>query len=519
MEPVALYRKYRSRTFEELIGQEHVARTLSAAIEGGRINHAYLFTGPRGTGKTSAARILARQVNRQDAEVADGVDIIEIDAASNNGVDEIRELREKVHVAPNYQDYKVYIIDEVHMLSTAAFNALLKTLEEPPSHAIFILATTEPHKLPQTVISRTQHFPFRLVATQTLTRHLGTIAASEGIEIEDEALELLGHLAEGSVRDGLSLLDQLTGSRGGAITIEDVRAMIGIAHHEQLQELLELVLSQQPAGVVDKLDEIYATGVSARQLLKQLVDTTRLYVRDRISSEVTTAQRARQVLQMLTAIPAHSMHLETALEAGLLEAAWTSTQEGLATKAAIQADTTTDTHSKDAKAAQETSKTSESGASATTKIQKTKSKQTNSKKAKQKPSSKRTTTHTDSAQQPTAAASDPDTVWIDTLSRIKNSHVSLYGLLRNVEVEMTETTCRLSARFQFHYRRLQHAETKAAITEALTAAGGGGIELIIEQRQAQTPRRLNETTSEMADEAETQNATGQVLDILGGEIV
>lgn len=515
MEPVALYRKYRSRTFEELIGQEHIARTLSAAIEDGRISHAYLFTGPRGTGKTSAARILARQVNRQEAETADGVDIIEIDAASNNGVDEIRELREKVHVAPNYQDYKIYIIDEVHMLSTAAFNALLKTLEEPPSHAIFILATTEPHKLPQTVISRTQHFPFRLVAAQTLTQHLSSVAASEEIEIEDEALELLGHLAEGSVRDGLSLLDQLSGSSTGAITVEDVRAMIGIAHHQQLQQLLELVVSRQPAEVIAKLDEIYATGVSARQLLKQLVDTTRLYVREHISSDPAAAQRTRQLLQMLTAIPAHSVHLETALEAGLLEAAWEAEPQKPDTpaqKTTGWTETATKARPKDPKSAQKTSQSSQSDTLATAQ------KQTKRKQTKQKPSSKRPAAATDN-KQTSSLESDPDTIWIDTLSRIKNNHVSLYGLLRNVEVEMTETACRLSARFQFHYRRLQHPETKAAIAEALAAAGGDSIELIIEQRQIQTPRRLHATTNETAEQTETQDATGQVLDILGGEIV
>src|ERR1700712_4322120 len=198
----ALYRKYRSKSLDEVVGQEHITQTLKQALKSGRISHAYLFTGPRGVGKTSIARILAHELNGLAYD--DGrshLDIIEIDAASNNGVEDVRDLREKVYVAPTSGKYKVYIIDEVHMLSKAAFNALLKTLEEPPAHVVFILATTESHKLPDTIISRTQRFVFRPIEATKAVAHLRTIADAEKITISDEALQQIASHGDGSFRD------------------------------------------------------------------------------------------------------------------------------------------------------------------------------------------------------------------------------------------------------------------------------------------------------------------------------
>src|SRR5882757_2916171 len=209
----ALYRKYRSKKLSELVGQEHITKTLEQAIKSGRISHAYLFTGPRGVGKTSTARILAHAIN--GLPYGDGethLDIIEIDAASNNSVEDIRDLREKVYVAPSSGKYKVYIIDEVHMLSKAAFNAILKTLEEPPAHAVFILATTEAHKLPQTIVSRTQRFTFRPIEPAKAVKHLRSIAKAEHIDVDDEALQLVASHGDGSFRDSISLLDQARSS-------------------------------------------------------------------------------------------------------------------------------------------------------------------------------------------------------------------------------------------------------------------------------------------------------------------
>src|SRR3990167_8680284 len=207
----ALYRKYRSKNLDEVVGQEHITETLKNSLKSGKISHAYLLSGPRGVGKTSVARILAHEFNNLKYEDENiHLDIIEIDAASNRRIDEIRDLREKVHITPTSAKYKVYIIDEVHMLTKEAFNALLKTLEEPPEHCIFILATTEAHKLPETIISRTQRFNFKPIPKTAAKTQLQKIAKAEKIKIDDDALELLAEYGEGSLRDIIGMLDQLS---------------------------------------------------------------------------------------------------------------------------------------------------------------------------------------------------------------------------------------------------------------------------------------------------------------------
>jgi len=286
----ALYLKWRSQTFEEVIGQEHVTRTLRHALERGKIAHAYLFCGPRGTGKTSTARILAKAVNclsegeskpcnHCDVCVAinEGrlLDLIEIDAASNTGVDDVRELRDKIGFRPGVARYKVYIIDEVHMLSNAAFNALLKTLEEPPAHVIFILATTEPQRILPTVISRCQRFDFRFVPTSEIRDHLRKIAEAEGMKIEKEALELIAAHAGGAVRDAVTLLDQLTAYGDDGITAQHVQDILGLSSMDTVGDFAEAVLSHDLSAGLGIIGRLVDQGAQLRQFNSDLLEYLR----------------------------------------------------------------------------------------------------------------------------------------------------------------------------------------------------------------------------------------------------
>lgn len=267
----ALYRKYRSKSLREIVGQEHITETLERALKQGKISHAYLFTGPRGVGKTSIARILAHEINGLPyTDDSSHIDIIEIDAASNRRIDEIRELRDKIYVAPTSVKYKVYIIDEVHMLTKEAFNALLKTLEEPPEHAVFILATTDAHKLPDTIISRTQRFTFKPVDAGKVAAHLGDIAKKEKIKITPEALDLLARHGEGSFRDSISLLDQLSG-HDTPIGIEDVQKLLGVPSEESINSLLQSVSEANNTDeLMATLNQLFSGGFQPAAIAKQL---------------------------------------------------------------------------------------------------------------------------------------------------------------------------------------------------------------------------------------------------------
>lgn len=274
----ALYRKYRSKSLDEVIGQSHVTDILGRAIKQGRISHAYLLTGPRGVGKTSIARILAHEINKLPYDDdKTNLDIIEIDAASNNGVEDVRDLREKVQIAPVAALKKIYIIDEVHMLSKAAFNALLKTLEEPPEHVVFILATTDVDKLPATIISRTQRFSFRSIGVPDAVKHLRYIADTEKIKVSDEALELIAERADGSFRDSISLLDQLaslTGDKEG-ITAKLIEASIGLAPKAMVNQILDAVDNHDIEKLVKLLDQANDQGINGVILSQQLTQRVR----------------------------------------------------------------------------------------------------------------------------------------------------------------------------------------------------------------------------------------------------
>ncbi|MEN6407811.1 MAG: DNA polymerase III subunit gamma/tau [Thermoguttaceae bacterium] len=288
---VVVARRYRPQTFSELIGQEHVAQALSNAIASQRVGHAYLFTGARGVGKTSAARILAKALNCEHGpspvpcnqcdicrsiSAGEDVDVLEIDGASNRGIDEIRQLRQNTGVRPSRARFKIYIIDEVHMLTREAFNALLKTLEEPPEHVKFIFCTTEPTKIPITILSRCQRFDFAGILTGSIQKRLQQIVETEGVEAEPEALEVLARRAAGSMRDSQSLLEQLLAFAPGRITVADVHGMLGTAGEQRLAAIVGHLIERNAAGALAELDAAMNAGVDPAQLIEQLFG----YLRD-----------------------------------------------------------------------------------------------------------------------------------------------------------------------------------------------------------------------------------------------
>ena len=291
MEHLALYRKYRSKTFDEIIGQKHITQTLINQINKGEISHSYLFTGTRGTGKTSIAKIFAKAINcphpvngspcnKCDVCKAlsdnSGIDIVEMDAASNNSVDDIRDIRDKVKYPPVNGKYKVYIIDEVHMLTPSAFNALLKTLEEPPSFVVFILATTEIQKIPATILSRCMRFDFKLVSELELGEHLKRIFKDSKITYEDEAITLIARLGQGSVRDMLSIADMCVAFSNGNVTYESVIEAIGVTDKDVLADITSCIISKDTKGILTAVDNSSKSGKNMAQLAKDLVQ----YIRD-----------------------------------------------------------------------------------------------------------------------------------------------------------------------------------------------------------------------------------------------
>ncbi len=311
MEQVSLYRKYRPHNFANLVGQDHIKTTLINALKTDHVAHAYLFTGPRGTGKTSSARLVARALNCTNLaddyepcqtcdfckDISDGrlIDLIEIDAASNRGIDEVRDLKEKINFAPSHAKYKVYIIDEVHMMTKEAFNALLKTLEEPPSHVYFILATTEVHKIPETIISRCQRFDFRRISQDDVSKRLQFIAKEEKIEVDPAALKIISKCVDGGLRDAIGLLEQL--NFDGKVTLKKVQEVLGVSSLSLLEKMLSSLMQNNTEEALKVVHELHIQGSDLKQFMHEFVDI----LREKMLSSVSNGKlgETRRLIEMI----------------------------------------------------------------------------------------------------------------------------------------------------------------------------------------------------------------------------
>lgn len=457
----ALYRKHRPKKLSEIIGQQHITDTLGNALKTGLVSHAYLLTGPRGVGKTSIARILAYEVNKLPYdEEGTHLDIIEIDAASNRRIDEIRELKERVNIAPTSATYKVYIIDEVHMLTKEAFNALLKTLEEPPEHVIFILATTEAHKVPDTIISRTQRFSLKPIDTELVVAHLKEIAASEKIVIDGAALELIAAHGEGSFRDSISLLDQVRHSSPN-IKLEHVQQAIGQAPDHLLDNLLGAVNAADIPAVSAGLAELQAHGVQANQIARQLAKKLRHSL-----LHPDTGVQLPQALALLGELINVSASQDSALS---LELALYNT--------ALNSQTT-ETPAKVATAAPPTApvKVAESAPVAS-------------------PREK-------TSEKPASFDALNDESWQAVLAAIKAKHNTLYGIARMATPTFNDQKLTLGFSFAFHKKKLNDSKNRQLLQDVITQITGQDIviecvlnsvaEVVTEERPAvKVPAQAN----------------------------
>lgn len=450
----ALYRKYRSRSLDEIIGQEHITRTLARALKQGRISHAYLFTGPRGVGKTSVARILAHAVN--DLPYKDDsmhLDIIEIDAASNRRIDEIRELRDKVHVAPTSVKYKVYIIDEVHMLTREAFNALLKTLEEPPAHVIFILATTDAHKLPETIVSRTQRFGFKPIEAPQVAAHLKQIAKTEKIKVSDEALQLLAEHGEGSFRDSISLLDQAS-NHADKVELSDVQRLLGIPPAERITDLLDATLGDTPPSeIMQAVTALYDQGYQAPAIAKRLGQAAR----SRLVDGRLDTDTAFRLLANLIEVPA-SHDPERFLEIILLRARPRSLSNSVDSNQPKPAESSPPPPAAAEPGPPKNAKSESKGG---------------------KPTGK--------PKSPAGKALNPD-IWSEVLQALKQQHNTLYSVVRMAEPDFSRAgILKLTFVFAFHQKRLNEDANRQKLAAIIKQLAGVNVKIESEHNKAANP--------------------------------
>jgi len=423
----ALYRTHRSKKLSDVIGQDHITKTLSNALKSGKISHAYLFTGPRGVGKTSVARILAHEINElpyQDDE-RQHIDIIEIDAASNRRIDEIRDLRDKARLSPLQAPYKVYIIDEVHMLTREAFNALLKTLEEPPEHVIFILATTEAHKLPETIISRTQRYSFRPIEISDAVAHLKSIAKTENIVIDDDALELIAQHGNGSFRDSISLLDQISNIQD-KISLETVQNHLGVPPAEVIIKIIESLAVNDSKTVLETLHQSQANGYQAPIIASYLAEQ----LRQALLAGDLTRDTIMPLLRGLLGVPGAPDPYQE-LQLVLLEASLTGRPAATKPSAPAQPKVETPTP--------------------------------------QKPTDKIN-----------LAQEIDDGLWEKILDQMRGAHNTLYGVARMAAVSADGDTLVLGFAFDFHKRRFAESRSQDKLQTIIADVLGAPIEVRVQ---------------------------------------
>lgn len=491
----ALYRKYRSKSLNEIVGQPHITTTLGNALKNGAISHAYLFTGPRGVGKTSIARILAHEVNQLPySDDTNHLDIIEIDAASNRRIDEIRELRERVHTAPTSAKYKVYIIDEVHMLTKEAFNALLKTLEEPPAHVIFILATTEAHKLPETIISRTQRFVFKPVDELQVIDHLRFIAKEEGADVSDDALQLIARHGGGSFRDSISLLDQIRG-HSVSVGLQEVQMMLGIAPDQIIDDLVSVLQTAGPRELITLLQSLREQGYQASQLAKQLSARLRHYIL--AGSSPLQPQLLTETLHKLLAVPA-AHDQEAALELALLDIMLSQDSNTLKAVAIPNLEPAVD------KPVVKTPVKLKDDAPAIEQQQEPTEELT-------KPE---TVTPKKLAKKPSNGEALDEALWDQALQTIKQTHNTLYSVARMATPEIDGDEITLVFGFAFHQKRLNETKNKQVISEIVEKIVGRPVTITCTVGKVTTPRAAAVSPAVVA--TTTSDHVSTISNIFGG---
>lgn len=494
----ALYRKYRSKSFEEIVGQEGVVSALKNAIKNNKISHAYLFTGPRGTGKTSVARILAHEINELEYSLDQlPIDIIEIDAASNRGIEEIRELRERVRIAPISSKYKVYIIDEVHMLTTPAFNALLKTLEEPPAHVIFILATTESHKLPETILSRTQRYNFKLASKPAVAKHLKSIAKLEKIKIDDEAIDLVSEHSGGSLRDALSLLDHVR-HLSDEITGQTIHTSIGLPSQSLVGEILEAIATNNAKQVIQGLEESQENNIGASSLAEGLVHELTKRLKQSTNTTLPISKVSKLLSSLITV--GYSPDPDVSLTVALLSVI------------DIQDHITSRDHPKAQDVVVEEP----------IKPYKKQQKEIPKEKTLEKPSAgkedKPKAVTIDKAPEPLIGSTSLNSdLWKVILEDIRTNHNTLYSVLRMATFKASnEETNKiiLSFSFPFHQKRINDSRNKQKLIQTLEAHGFTGIEIECVVDKAPSPKP-NTADKSKAEPSKNDDEITNVINVFG----